>query len=246
VDTPGMYLSYNGSAAFVVSSLSAGADVSATWLIYQSNSQWAFVNKMSLNALTVSTNAVYVLQTAPSDLANQQDNMPTAAAAAGQEVGFASAQEQYNPYSPSPGTLFTVIQNLTAHTGQQTGNPEVVLYCPCCAAGNFTTFDVGGLTGVPHTFTTDKSLTYTADQCYLDSATVPSDIFAAPVVAPGEITVTTQSGQMPTGPPNPSLVMACCFQGGAVAPTATGVPAAPTATGAPAATTAPPTTAAPR
>jgi hypothetical protein len=207
VDTPGLYLSAGSNGHLTVQSMSASSNTNATWYIYKSGTQYAFVNLKTLQALTMGDDKVYVTQATTSQLANASTMTPTSTQAAAQVSGYVATTSTYNSYSPAATNLFTVETDMDKQT-TQTGSPELVIYCPCCSTSPFDTFSIG--TGSsPLTFQTDMWKTYNANQCYVESVDSNDLVFNTPTVSSGSISVSVQSGQTP--PTNPGLVMGCCY-----------------------------------
>jgi hypothetical protein len=192
-----------------VRSLAARENANATWYIYLSGTQYAFVNLQTLEALTMGDDEIYVTQTTTGELADASTLTPTAAQAEAQVSGYVATSATYNSYSPTAETLFNVETDMESQT-TELGSPEVVLYCPCCTTGGFDTFKVGNITS-PKTFTTDTWKTYNADQCYVESVS-PSDlVYDIPKAGTGTVTVGVKPGKSVST--NSKLIMGCCYTG---------------------------------
>jgi len=206
VDTPSLYLMADESGTVTVGQMLLSTP-GACWLLRSIPSGgWTFLNSMTMQPLMMSANAMYVTQAQRSSLANPTTGTPTSAQAAAQVSGFAA--HTVPAKSDTSTTGLTVTTNVAAQSAPA-GDPEVVLYCPCCTAGEFASFPLG--TGAsPVVATTPASEQFSAGQCYVQSVQ-PSDLVYAmpPTVTPGTIAVGVKSGATPSS--NGSLSMACCY-----------------------------------
>jgi len=214
VDNPGLYLTaqQDSTANLVVQKLSSGKNLHSHWNIYASGTQWAFINRGSLLALSMGPDKVYVARAAKEDLADPNTMTPTDAQAQAEVEGYAAVGRAYNSYSPASDTLLNVAKDMQA---EQTtpGDPEQLLYCPCCREGLFDTFGIGKIK-VPSTVPVEAGKAFDASKCYVQSVDPLDRVYNPPVVSSKGLLISVKEGKAVSK--DAGLTLACCYS-----PTAT-------------------------